>query len=330
MNKLGITPPEKGDGYLGRAVAAVKDHLAQQGAPDAEGIDIDTGGAGTTVAALTNTGQAAAGTDGTQPGGVVSTGATTGANLAGTVQQSIPLTRGTVTPAVVSSLTDEQLSREVANSSLTDSEYALLRYEQVLRQQGITSGSKTPQTQQTTAQGQAATTAGTTVTPPTTPTAGSVNIDDILPEIRESVIARRDEVYELVNDGAPAHKITKAYKTLNALEESLGLEKSEPFNLSAKRDEDGHIIVKSIVKEGGQAKATEQDRTPAYQGTDTRAAMELADKYEKEAEAEHTSRYKESLKKGEPSYKQKDLPPNTEENYDAVAEEINTKAKTAN
>ena len=95
MNKLGITPPEKGDGYLSRAVTAVKTHLAQQGAPDATGIDTGAGGAGVEVDTLADQGQAATGNAGPQPGGVVPPGTVAGPDLAGASLQSPTLTQGT-------------------------------------------------------------------------------------------------------------------------------------------------------------------------------------------------------------------------------------------
>jgi hypothetical protein len=112
MNKLGITPPEKGDGYLGRAVAAVRTHLAEQGAPDATATDIDTSGGSPEVAALAPANQTAAGAIGPQPGGVVSTGTNAGPNLDRTVQQPATLTQGApsviTTPQAQQAATQEQ------------------------------------------------------------------------------------------------------------------------------------------------------------------------------------------------------------------------------
>jgi hypothetical protein len=95
MLNLGITPPEeKGAGYMGRSVAAVKAHLAQQGAPDATEPNVEAVGTGAGVAARTDTEQPAAGVAGPQPGGVVSTGTTAGPDLAGASQQPPTLTQG--------------------------------------------------------------------------------------------------------------------------------------------------------------------------------------------------------------------------------------------
>lgn len=94
MNKLGITPPEKGEGYLGRSLAAVRAHLGQQGAPDATGIDTSAGGEGTGVAALPDTEQAAAGAIGSESRGVVSDGTTAQSTVAGAVNQPPTLTQG--------------------------------------------------------------------------------------------------------------------------------------------------------------------------------------------------------------------------------------------
>jgi hypothetical protein len=58
--------------------------------------------------------------------------------------------------------------------------------------------------------------------------------------------------------------------------------------------------------------------------------MDLADKYEKQEEQEKQRAYQESLGAGKSRYDQQNLPPNTEENYDAVAEEISARTDTAN
>jgi len=91
MNKLGITPPEKGDGYLGRAVAAVRTHLAEQGAPDATRIDTQAGGAGPGVATLADQSQTAAGAIGSESRGMVSTGTDVRPDLDGAKQQPTSL-----------------------------------------------------------------------------------------------------------------------------------------------------------------------------------------------------------------------------------------------
>jgi len=122
MNKLGITPPEKGDGYLGRAVAAVRTHLAEQGAPDATGIDTQAGGAGAGVAALTDQSQTAAGAAGPQPGGVVPAGTNAGPNLDGTIQQPATLTQGApsvVTPPQAQQTAAQEQTKPAAGTAVT-------------------------------------------------------------------------------------------------------------------------------------------------------------------------------------------------------------------
>jgi len=322
MNKLGITPPEeKGEGYLGRSVAAVKAHLGQQGAPDATGIDTQAGGAGTRVAALTDQSQTAAGAAGPQPGGVVSTGANVGADLGGAKQQ----------PAALISPTAQRIITDEYNAGVTPAEL-ITKYSgtpevaanidafiKSLPPQGTTSGATTSQAKQAETQGQAASTP-----------AGPVNLGDLAPEIQENIMSRRDAVYEMLSDGSSEKKIANAYKALNKLEESLGLDLSKPSTLSAKRTKEGYLPVSKLVEEGSQATATTQDTQSAYQGTDLQEALNLADQYEKKEEQEKQKAYEESLGKGESRYDQKNLPPNTEENYDAVAEELNAKAETAN
>ena len=331
MNKLGITPPEKGEGYLSRSVAAVKAHLGQQGAPDATGIDTQAGGAGAGVAALTDQSQTAAGTAGPQPGGVVSTGADAGANLAGAKQQ----------PAALISSVAQRIITDEYNAGATPAEL-ITKYSNTpevaanidafiksLPPQGTTSGATTPEAKQTETQGQAKPAAGPAVTPEVKP-AGSVSLGDLAPEIQEDILARREAVYEMTNDGAAANKIAKAYKFLNALEQTHGLDITKPSTLSAKRNKQGLLKTQDIIDEGGQATATEQDKTPAYQGTDLEGALALADKYEKQEEQEKQSAYQESLGGGAGRYDQKNLPPNTEDNYNAVAEEVSAGTDAAN
>jgi hypothetical protein len=77
-----------------QAIELIRNHLAQQGAPDATGIDTQAGGAGAGVATLADQSQTTAGVAGPQPGGVVSTGADAGPNLDGTKQQPVTLTQG--------------------------------------------------------------------------------------------------------------------------------------------------------------------------------------------------------------------------------------------
>lgn len=281
-----------------QAIELIRNHLAQQGAPDATGIDTQAGGASTGVAALANQGQTTTGVAGPQPGGVVSTGANVGTNLAGAKQQPAAL----ISPTVQRIITDEYNAGAAPAELITKysgtPEVAanIDAFIKSLPPQGTTSGTTTPQAKQATPQGQA-----------TTTPAGPVNLGDLAPEIQEDIMSRRDAVYEMLADGASEKKIANAYKALNKLEESLGLDLTKPSTLSAKSNEQ-----------------------PAYQGTDLQEALNLADQYEKQDEQEREAAYQESLGKGESRYDQKNLPPNTEENYDAVAEELNAKAETAN
>lgn len=269
----------------------IKQHLAQQGALNVAGIDTQAGGAGTGVAALTDQSQTATGVAGPQPGGVVSTGTNAGADLDGTKQQPFALTRGSVTPDAVRALTNEQLNTELNNINLRDTEYELVKTELAQRQQGTTSGTTTSQAKQTAPQGQ------------TKPAAGTVSLGDLSPDLQDDVLTRQNNIYELEADGAPQAKIAAAYKGLNILEESLGLELTKPSTLSAKKDTRFIDSVKRITGEGKQVGAVEQNLTPAYEGQDLEGAIKLGEKYESEAEAERDRAYQESLNKGEATYR---------------------------
>ena len=277
-------------------VELIRQHLAQQGAPNATGIDTSAGGAGAGVATLTDTGQAAAGAPGPQPGGVVSTGADAGTNLAGASQQPsalTPVTQKIIAQEFAGGATPAELVTKYGTTP--EMAVGVDSFVKSLSTQGTTSGATTPQAQQTETQGQ------------TAPAAGPVSLGDLAPEIQEDIMSRRDAVYEMLADGASEKKIANAYKALNKLEESLGLELTKPSTLSARRNEQ-----------------------PAYQGTDLQEALNLADQYEKQDEQERQAALEESLGKGIPRYEQKNLPPNTEDNYNAVAEELSAKAEEAN
>lgn len=275
----------------------IKQHLAQQGAPDAAGIDTQAGGAGPGMAALTDQSQTATGATGSESRGMVSTRTDAGTDLDGTKQQ--PSALSPVAQKVIAqefnagATLPELVTKYGTTPELVASIDTLVKS---LSPQGTTSGVTTPETKQTAPQGQAATTP-----------AGPVNLGDLAPEIQEDIMSRRDAVYEMLTDGSSEKKIANAYKALNKLEESLGLDLSKPSTLSARSNEQ-----------------------PAYQGTDLQEALNLADQYEKQDEQERETAYQESLGKGVGRYEQKNLPPNTEDNYNAVAEELSAKAEAAN
>ena len=269
----------------------IKQHLAQQGAPNVAGIDTSAGGAGAGVAALTDTGQAAADATGSESRGVVSTGTDARPDLDRTKQQPFALTRGSVTPNAVRALTNEQLNTELNNINLSDAEYGLVKTELDQRQQGTTSGTATSQAKQAETQKQ------------TKPAAGTVSLGDISPELQDQVLTRQNAIYDMEAEGANQAKIAAAYKGLNLLEENLGLELTKPSTLSAKRDSRFVDVRKDILGKGKQATATEQDLTPAYEGQDLEGAMQTGAKYESETEAERARAYQESLDKGEATYR---------------------------
>lgn len=297
----------------------IKQHLAQRGAPNVAGIDTEAGGAGAGVAPLAGTDQTAAGAIGSESRGVVPAGTTTQPALGGTVQQS-----PTLTP-VTQKLIQQELSQGVTPAEIvtkygTTPELAtgVDSFIKSLPPQGAPSGTATPQAQQAETQGQAA------------PAAGTVSLGDLAPEIQDNVMTRRDALYEMETEGASEKKIAAAYRALNKLEESLGLDLTKPSTLSAKRTKEGYLPVSKLIKEGSEATATTQDTQPAYQGTDLQAAMELGDKYEKQEEQEKQKAYEESLGKGDTGYLQKNIPADAQEQYEQVAEEIKQEAVKAN
>ena len=83
-------------------VELIRQHLAQQGAPNVAGTDTDTSGAGAGVDTLAATTQPAAGTEGPQPDGMVSTGTATQPNLGGAGAQPATLTQGDISGTTTS------------------------------------------------------------------------------------------------------------------------------------------------------------------------------------------------------------------------------------
>ena len=137
------------------AVELIRNHLAQQGAPDVTGIDTQAGGAGAGVAALANQSQTAAGTAGSQPGGVVSTGTNAGANLAGAKQQPItlisPVTQRIIADEHNEGATPAELITKYGNSPEVAA--AIDQYIKTLPPAGETLGTETTETEQTKAEG---------------------------------------------------------------------------------------------------------------------------------------------------------------------------------
>ena len=145
----------------------LRDYLAKQGAPNVAGTDTSAGGAGAGVATLADQGQTAAGVAGPQPGGVVSTGADAGTNLAGAKQQPPAL----ISPAAQRIITDEYNAGATPAELITkysgtpEAAANIDAFIKSLPPQGTTSGTTTSQAKQATAQGQTTPAAGTAVRP---------------------------------------------------------------------------------------------------------------------------------------------------------------------
>jgi hypothetical protein len=328
MRNLGITPPEKGEGYLGRAVAAVKAHLAQQGAPDATGTDTDTSGTGARVDTLAAATQPAAGAAGPQPGGVVSTGAAAQPNLGGAGPQPSPLTSEPRDNFVIerksgfrggtSEKVEWVLRRKSDNQVIgyypkkKDAEQTLDVYtlpkEEVFAKhpelrppetKGTTDGATTPQAQQTAAQGQAAATAETAVTPK--------RIEDLSPEGQAEVARRQALIAEIEMDGGDASK-EKGY--LNKFLAKQGVTGTLPARRETKS------IEKDFLEEG--------DLPYAVAGEEQSGL---------DQELERIQAYKESLtdEKGKartiPDY---DISEGDQQLYNEVRDEVNLQGKAAN
>jgi len=274
----------------------IKQHLAQQGAPSAAttGTDTDAIGAGVNLAGEPATGAAAVGAVPPVAGGMVSPTAIAESNTGGEGVQSAalsPVSQKIIAEEYAAGATPTELIAKYAGSPGVAT--SIGTFVKSLPPQGTPSGTATSQAQQAKAQGQA---------PATRPAAGSVSLGSLAPEIQDQILTRQSAIYDMEAEGAIQTKINAAYRGLNALEGSFGLELTKPSTLSAKKD--GRFVdVRKDILGKGQATATEQDLTPAYQGTDLEGAMTLGEKYENEAEAERDRAYKESLDKGEAVYR---------------------------
>lgn len=137
------------------AVELIRNHLAQQGAPNVAGTNAPAGGTSAAVAPLAGTDQTTTGTVGSKPSGVVSARTTTQPALGGTEQQS-----PTLTPVTQRLIADEHnegsTPAEIITKYGTTPELAasINQYIKSLPPAGEALGTETTQTEQTKAEGQ--------------------------------------------------------------------------------------------------------------------------------------------------------------------------------
>jgi hypothetical protein len=152
-----------------------------------------------------------------------------------------------------------------------------------------------------------------------------VELGSLSQETQDEISRRRDEVLNLIEDGAANKLITNKLNFLNRLEEKHGVELFKPSSdgLPAKR-----VGVQKLIDQGRGAVATAQDTTPAApRGASVEDAMRLADKYEKQAEQERLRLLEESRGESLPNIKVSDA---VVEEYNATREEINRAADEHN
>ena len=133
----------------------------------------------------------------------------------------------------------------------------------------------------------------------------------LTPEIQADIDRRRDEILDLVEEGANSRKITNKLNFLNKIEAQHGLELFKP------------------TPDGLPARNQQYAAFPIAGSSDAAvsAAMKLADKYEKRDEEERQRLLGESRSERTPNIKVEDR---TIENYNAKREEINTAADEHN
>jgi hypothetical protein len=276
----------------------LRDYLAKQGAPNVAGTDTSAGGAGAGVAALTDTGQAAADATGSQPRGVVSTRADAGTDLAGAKQQPPAL----ISPAAQRIITDEYNAGATPAELITkysgtpEAAANIDAFIKSLPPQGTTDGATTPQAKQTTAQGQTTPAAGTAVTPKT--------LADLSPDMQAEVKRRQDEITKIENSGRDAATEKNQLNKFLAKQGVTG-------TLSAKRD-----IKKDFLDEG-----------------ELPYAVEGEEKSDVAQDQERVQAYKESLvdEKGKPrTIPDYDISEEDQQLYNEMRDEINPRVKAAN
>ena len=155
-----------------------------------------------------------------------------------------------------------------------------------------------------------------------------VEFSSLSPETQDEISRRRDEVLTLIEDGAANKLINNKLNFLNRLEETHGLEPFKPSSdgLPAKGK---YVSTQKLIDQGKQASAGRlEDVTPAApRGVSVEAAMQLAGKYEKQAEQERQRLLEESRGKSLPNIKVDDA---IVEEYNATRDEINKEADERN
>ena len=163
---------------------------------------------------------------------------------------------------------------------------------------------------------------------PPSDTGAKTEFSALSQETQDEISKRRDEVLNLIEDGAAGKLIKNKLSYLNRLEESNGIEPFKPGSdgLPAKRSP--YVSTQKLIDQGKGAMATAQDGAPvAPKGTSVEAAMQLADKYEKQAEQERLRLLEEAGGESLPNIKVNDA---IVEEYNATREEVNRAADEHN
>jgi hypothetical protein len=311
----------------------LRDYLAKQGAPNVAGIDTQAGGAGAGVVALADQSQTAAGADGSQSRGMVSTRADAGTDLAGAVQQPPALNAG-AQRVIIGNLdqgatVDQVRSLFPATGELADQVFtfaatynlaseklksgsspeeviavfddgpATLAAIKNFSPQGTTSGTTTSQAKQTTAQGQTTSAAGTTVTPKT--------LADLSPDMQAEVARRQAEIAKIEADNKDASK-----------------QKGQLNKFLAKQGVTGTLSARSETKSIEKDFLDEGDLPYAVEGEEKSDIAEAQ---------ERVQAYKESLtdEKGKPrTIPDYDISAEDQQLYNEMRDEINPQVKAAN
>jgi hypothetical protein len=138
-----------------QAIELIRNHLAQQGAPNVTGTNAPAGGASVGVDTLANQNQTAAGDAGPESRGMVSTGATTGTNLAGAGKQPTSLINPVSQRIIANEYNDGATPAELVTKYGSSPEVAAAidQYIKSLPTPGADLGTETTETEQTKAEG---------------------------------------------------------------------------------------------------------------------------------------------------------------------------------
>jgi hypothetical protein len=162
--------------------------------------------------------------------------------------------------------------------------------------------------------------------------------ESLTPEAQVKVDNERNKVIDLINEGATAVRIGNAIRSLNKLEDALGLSRTQSGMLSARKpDAEGYmsypIIPNTPIKAQPVVKKSEQEKAAELEAAQAKRMAAATEQEKAEADAEIAA-LKESYRTAKESgyatkskNRFKNLPEGSKEGYEEMAAEVNKQAK---